>query len=137
MREDDELAARLAGLKVLVVEDHDAARKALCALLRSFGPAVVGAADGRQGLEAVARERPDLVFCDLRMPGMGGFDFLKGLRAGEGRGRIKVVAMSGLGSDADLAEIAGAGFDGHLVKPVDTAALQRELGRLFPPVPPD
>lgn len=110
----------MAVATVLVVEDYDAARKALCFIVRSFGPEAIGAADGEEALALAAARRPDLVFCDIRMPRMDGFEFLRRVRAIPGLEGVRVIAMSGLGSDVEVAEITAAGFAGHLMKPVES-----------------
>ncbi len=103
---------------VLVVEDYDAARKALCLIVRSYGVAAIGAANGEEALAAAAATRPAVVFCDIRMPHMDGFEFLRRLRATPGLAEVPVVAMSGLGNDAEVAQIEAAGFTAHVMKPV-------------------
>jgi CheY-like chemotaxis protein len=128
--DDPDTDSGFGGLAILVVEDHDAARKALCAIVRTFGATAHGAADGREALAVARKERLDLIFCDLRMPGMDGFEFMRQLHADPVMGGIPVIAMSGLGSDADLARIASAGFSGHLTKPVDVATMAQQLRAL-------
>jgi CheY-like chemotaxis protein len=114
---------------VLIVEDYDAARKALCFIVQSCGPLALGAADGEEALAVAAARAPDLVLCDIRMPRMDGFEFLRRLREIPGLQAVPVVAMSGLGSDVELAMIKAAGFAGHLMKPVDSAAIDGLLER--------
>jgi two-component system CheB/CheR fusion protein len=117
---------------VLVVEDYDAARKALCFIVSSYGPTAIGAADGERALVQAAARRPDLIFCDIRMPGMDGIEFLKRLRVIPGLLDVPVIAMSGLGTDAELARIHAAGFAGHLMKPVTPSVIGNLLERLDP-----
>ena len=101
---------------VLVVEDYATARKALCLIVSSYGATAIGAANGEEALRMAAARKPDLVFCDIRMPGMDGFEFLKRLRALPGLLSVPVIAMSGVGSEVEVAKIAAAGFAAHLMK---------------------
>jgi len=104
---------------VLVIEDYEAARKAMCLIVRSYGATAIGAADGEEALALAAAHKPDLIFCDIRMPRMDGFEFLNRLRATPGLRSVPVVAMSGVGSEVEVAHVESAGFAGHLMKPVE------------------
>jgi len=115
---------------VLVVEDYPAARKALCAIVSSFGPTAIGAGDGEEALALALARKPDLILCDIRMPRMDGLELLRRLRAIPELAAVPVIAMSGLGSDVEVSQITAAGFAGHLTKPVDTAAIDGWLRRL-------
>jgi two-component system CheB/CheR fusion protein len=115
---------------ILVVEDYDSARKALCAIVGSFGATAMGAANGEEALLLAAARKPHLVFCDIRMPGMDGFEFLRRLRAIPELASLPVIAMSGLGSDAELAQIEAAGFAARLMKPVLTDVIGAHIESL-------
>jgi signal transduction histidine kinase len=111
----------LAGLSLLVVEDSDDTRETVCALLQQLGAEVSLARDGREALEMIAKGDPDLVLCDLRMPGMDGYEFIRELRRLPTR--PPVVAISGLASKGDYERTREAGFEAHVKKPFDEAAL--------------
>ena len=140
--------ASLAGLRVLVVEDSEDARESLRALLQLLGVEVSVARDGREALDMMRGARPDLVLCDLLMPRMDGFEFIRELEGGSLLAHPPVIAVSGLESDASRQRTQEAGFDGHLKKPFDEAAVvaavgaalaqrqQRELPALRPKTPP-
>jgi diguanylate cyclase len=128
-------ASALAGLSLLIVEDSEDSREALRAVLHQLGAQVLLAGNGREALELVAEKAPDLVLCDLRMPVMDGFEFVRELHRGPGS--PPVVAISGLASEADRERTRDAGFEAHIKKPFDevtvaaaiTAALRHRHGR--------
>jgi len=99
--------------------------------VESFGASVAVAEDGRQALRVVSWVRPDLVLCDLRMPVIDGFGFIDHLRNDPKLSRTAVLAVTALGSDADVRRTWEAGFDGHLVKPVDYETIAAQLERIF------
>jgi CheY-like chemotaxis protein len=104
---------------ILLVEDHDDSRDAFGQILASLGHRVLLAANGRDALQVVASVRPDLVLCDLRMPGMDGFEFMAALRA-QGKLPLTVIAVTGSAPEpATLSRLQAAGFADHLTKPLD------------------
>jgi CheY-like chemotaxis protein len=121
----------LSGVTILIVEDHEDSREMLRQTIESFGAKVAVAADGREALATAGWLRPDLVLCDLRMPVLDGYGFIERLRADPALSRTAVIAVSALGSDADLRRTFEAGFDGHLVKPVDYETITAQLERIF------
>jgi CheY-like chemotaxis protein len=109
----------LKGLAILVVEDHDDARRYVQLFLRHLGANVVGARNAVEGLEAVKTQFPAVVLTDILMPGGDGFQLLRDIRAFE-RGReaaVPVIAMTALVSTADGRRILDAGFSAYLRKP--------------------
>lgn len=127
------------GIDVLVVDDHTDSREALSALIASFGATVHDAHDGEDALRVIAKTKPDLLFCDLQMPGMDGFELVRRLRADADLCRIRLIAVSDLQSDDDFQQSWEAGFDGHLVKPMTPEIIAAQLERAFagtlPPPP--
>jgi PAS domain S-box-containing protein len=119
-------AAPPSGLRVLVVDDNVDAADSLAALLRLGGQAVTVAYDGRTALEHASSERPDVVLLDIGLPGMNGYEVAGALRTLLGDG-VLIAAVTGYGQDADARRAAEAGFDHHLVKPVDAGSLERVL----------
>jgi signal transduction histidine kinase/CheY-like chemotaxis protein len=112
---------------VLIVEDNHDARATLRELLETAGHTVHEAIDGPRGLDAALKLRPEVAFVDLGLPGMDGLELARRIRASpEGRG-LRLVALTGYGSAADRARSREAGFDVHLVKPVDRETLERVL----------
>jgi CheY-like chemotaxis protein len=123
----------LAGVRILVVEDHEDSREALRQVLEYFGATVTAARSGYEALELAVLEPPQLVLCDLRMPGMDGFAVLEGLRALLPDHTIRAVAVSGFGRDEDRRRTRAAGFAGHLVKPVDFDAMVALIEQVLGP----
>ncbi|HJX27575.1 MAG TPA: ATP-binding protein [Thermoanaerobaculia bacterium] len=106
-------------LHVLVIEDHPDAAESLKMLLEITGHRVDLAADGRAGLDAACRLRPDVVICDIGLPGMNGYAVAQALRESEETGGAYLVALTGYGQVEDRRRAQEAGFDRHLTKPVD------------------
>jgi signal transduction histidine kinase len=120
----DQLSASpICGLSILLVEDTDDTREAMRVLLETLGARVSLASDGREALSVIAGGNFDVVLCDLWMPVMDGFEFLRELRRDPDRDRLPVIAVSGLISEADHERTRTAGFAGHIDKPVEDAAL--------------
>ncbi|HYE92590.1 MAG TPA: ATP-binding protein, partial [Terriglobales bacterium] len=116
-----------AARRVLLVEDNDDAREMLRMLLELDGHEVHEAADGITALEKAPVLAPDVVILDVGLPGIDGYETARRLRALP-RGRsMRLVAVTGYGQPGDKRLAQEAGFDGHIVKPVDTDALRRQL----------
>jgi signal transduction histidine kinase/CheY-like chemotaxis protein len=130
--------ARTAGIvprRILIIEDHVDGREALRQLLEIDGHQVEVAGDGRAGVEAALRFRPQLVLVDIGLPGMSGYEVAQQLRGAAGNG-LRLVALTGYGQAADRARAREAGFDAHLVKPVDSERLTRVLAEIDATPPP-
>jgi signal transduction histidine kinase len=113
--------------RVLVVDDNQDSAESLAALLEVLGHEVHAAHDGRQALELAGRLAPDLVLLDIGMPEMSGHEVARRLRADTGLRNTVLIALTGYGTDEDRRASREAGFDGHLVKPIDFDALERIL----------
>jgi len=114
-------------LRVLLVEDHRDTRRMLSRLLTHFGHQVLTADNVRSALDIVASGEIDVLVCDIGLPDGSGYDVVSHTR----RTRpIKAVALTGFGTEEDLRRSKEAGFDFHLVKPVDLHELQSILDKL-------
>jgi CheY-like chemotaxis protein len=112
--------------RVLVVDDNRDAAETLALLLTHIGHAVDVAHDGASCLELAQRNTPDVALIDIGLPGIDGYEVARQLRRRIG-GDVLLVAVTGYGLEADRQRSADAGFDHHLVKPVDIGALERLL----------
>lgn len=109
--------------RILIVDDNTDAATSAAVLLRLIGHKVETAGDGAAALELAARFRPEIALLDIGLPGMSGYELARALRAQhENQGAI-LIAVTGYGQEEDRRMSYDAGFDRHLVKPVDPAAL--------------
>ncbi|HET7402680.1 MAG TPA: ATP-binding protein, partial [Usitatibacter sp.] len=114
---------------ILVVEDNADARETLQRLLELAGHAVRTAGDGVAGLQAALAHHPEVALIDIGLPGMDGYEVVRRIRAAEaetGRHAL-LVALTGYGLPEDRERALAAGFDAHVVKPVDSQALEELL----------
>ena len=111
---------------VLLVEDNADAREALRALLELDGYGVEAAADGVGALEIVRSRNPDIAVIDIGLPGVDGYEVARRIRS-LGVRQPTLIALTGYSQPEDRLRATEAGFDAHLVKPVDPAELARVL----------
>lgn len=114
---------RAASRRVLVIDDNVDAADSLAQLLVMLGHQVRTAYDGETGMEIATDFRPDLVLCDIGMPKVSGYEAARRIRAQSWAHNTLLVAVTGWGQEDDRLQSAHAGFDHHLVKPVDAAEL--------------
>jgi two-component system CheB/CheR fusion protein len=114
--------------RVLVVDDNRDGADSLAMLLRLGGHDVCVANDGPGAVTAAASFAPEVVLLDIGMPGMNGYEVARRIRLLPGSGRVLLVAVTGYGQEEDRRRSRAAGFDHHLVKPVEFDALARLLG---------
>ncbi|WP_295588256.1 ATP-binding protein [uncultured Lamprocystis sp.] len=112
-----------APVRVLVVDDNVDSAESLAFLLGAIGYAVTTAHDGLAGGEAAARERPEIVLLDLGMPRLDGYGACRRLREQPWGRAMRIIALTGWGQADDRRRIQEAGFDLHLVKPVELSVL--------------
>ena len=113
---------------VLLIEDNEDGREMMAMMLSCYGYEVQYAEDGLRGLEVAARFRPDLALVDIGLPGIDGYEVARRLRADPATRDIKLIALTGYGLAEDLRRVLDAGFDRHLVKPVDIDHLMEVIG---------
>jgi PAS domain S-box-containing protein len=113
--------------RILIVDDNSDAANSLGQLLEMMGHEVLAAYDGASGIVAGRTFNPGVVLCDIGMPKMNGYDTARRIRAEEWGKSIALVALTGFGQEEDLRRSSEAGFDRHMVKPIDIDALLRWL----------
>jgi signal transduction histidine kinase len=118
-------ASPLRPMRVLIVDDNRDSADTLAVLLDLLGHRVERSYDPLEVERIVAERPPELVLLDIGMPGLDGCELARRLRAGPGGDALRLVAVTGWGQPEDRRRTAAAGFDAHLVKPVDADALLR------------
>jgi len=113
--------------RVLLIEDNDDGREMMAMMLGAYGYEVQSAADGPHGLAAAQQCPPDLALVDIGLPGIDGYEVARRLRAATTTRDIRLIALTGYGQAEDLRRVMEAGFDRHLVKPVDIDQLMEAI----------
>jgi CheY-like chemotaxis protein len=121
-----------AGKRVVVIEDNRDGAEMLSLLLEHAGYEVHTAEDGKAGIELIERVAPDVALVDIGLPVMDGFDVARWVRANERHRGLYLLALTGYGQAGDRAAALQAGFDEHLVKPVDAEMLRQVMQGKMP-----
>jgi two-component system CheB/CheR fusion protein len=119
--------------RVLIIDDCVDGARLLAHLLHLWGHETRCAFDGRSGLELAEEFRPDIVLCDVAMPGMSGCEVAKRLLLKPDMAKVLVVAVTAYGTEQDRFNTREAGFHMHLVKPVEPSILQGILAQALNP----
>jgi CheY-like chemotaxis protein len=122
--------------RVVIIDDNQDAATTMSMLVEQLGGSARTAHDAASGLATVQEFRPDIVFLDIGMPGMDGYEACRRLRQQPSAQHMVVVAVTGWGRPQDKQRALDAGFDAHLTKPVDPSALASVLGSRGPSGPP-
>ncbi|SHH00985.1 response regulator [Massilia sp. CF038] len=117
---------------VLLIEDNDDGREMMVTMLDACGYPVAQAADGLQGVQMALTHLPDVALVDIGLPGIDGYEVARRLRADASTRAIKLIALTGYGLAEDQRRVLDAGFDMHLVKPVDINHLLEAITRCAP-----
>ncbi len=113
--------------RVLVIEDNVDAAESLKEVLELNEHCVELASSGPEGLAKASAFHPDVVLCDIGLPGMSGYEVARALRAEPSLRSPYLVALSGYASPDDAQRAQAAGFDRHVAKPLEPSALERVL----------
>jgi signal transduction histidine kinase len=113
---------------VLIIEDNDDGREMMATMLSTFGYPVQQAADGIEGVQMATAQAPDVALVDIGLPGIDGYEVARRLRTHPGTRSMRLIALTGYGLAEDQRRVLEAGFDLHLVKPVDIRRLLDALG---------
>ena len=117
--------------KILIADDEPNILISLEFLMKREGYQVALARDGQEALDAIARDRPDLVLLDVMMPRKTGFDVCQALRADESNRNVIVVMLTAKGRDTDLAKGMALGADAYMTKPFSTKELVQTVRELL------
>lgn len=117
--------------RVLVADDEPNILISLEYLMQREGYAVSVARDGHEALEAIRRDRPDLVLLDVMMPGRSGFEVCQAVRADDALQGVRILMLTAKGRDTDVAKGLAVGADAYLTKPFGTQDLAAQVRRLL------
>ena len=117
----------VSGLRILIVDDNRDAATSLAMLLEMSGNQTITAHDGVAAVETAAAFHPDVILLDIGLPGLSGYEVARRIRSEPWSERVTLVAITGWGESEDRQRSTEAGFDAHLVKPIDHAALMKLL----------
>ena len=130
LRAQEKLSPHATRRRIVVVDDLADAADSLAIMLQMMGHDTRTAYDGVEAVQAVAAFNPDLVFLDIGLPKMNGYDAARIIRAQPDGKDVVLVAVTGWGQEQDRRRAADAGFDHHLTKPVDPHAVEALIARL-------
>lgn len=116
--------------RIVLVEDNPDGREMFQELLRSWGHQVEAVGDGREGLDAIGRQLPDVALIDLGLPSLDGYELARRVRALPDGDKVWLIAVTGYGQAEDRRRTLEAGFNVHLVKPVDLSKLEQLFAEL-------
>ncbi len=117
-------------VRILLIEDNQDLASLLCSMFVMMGHEAVAAHDGFKGIKQAKDYKPDVIFCDIGLPGMNGFEVAKRIREDDSLNELFLVALTGYAGQKDLELATEAGFNLHLAKPVDVASLKGVLDKV-------
>jgi CheY-like chemotaxis protein len=128
--EELDAAAKPIHRRILVVDDNQDSATGLALILSLMGHDTRTANDGLEAIEVAAEFQPDAALLDIGMPKLNGYEAARRLRETEWGQQMLLVALTGWGQEADRLRSSNAGFDAHLIKPVNVAEIQRLLAKM-------
>src|ERR1051325_3004093 len=105
--------------RMLIIEDNPANLDLMSYLLEAFGHVTLAAHDGEQGLRMAHAEKPDLIICDIQLPGMDGYSFARRVEDSAALRAVPLIAVTALAMVGDRDKVLASGFDGYVSKPID------------------
>jgi signal transduction histidine kinase len=124
------------GRRVIVIDDNIDAGKTLADLLELWGHEVITLSRGADAVETARSFKPDIMFIDIGLPDLDGYQVARNLRQVPELSRVVLIALTGYGQEEDRLQALAAGFDQHRVKPLDVGPLESLLGAVAAPKPP-
>ncbi len=122
--------AALRPLRILLIEDNRDFTEIMCSLLTQMGHDVAAVGSGVKGIEKAKSFEPDIIFCDIGLPGLNGFEVAKVLKSDAALKKVPIVALTGYAGYRDHALARDSGFDFHVAKPVNTDMLKKILSQV-------
>lgn len=122
--------------RILIIEDNPANIELMSFLLSAYGHTPLNAPDGARGVAAARSELPDLIACDVNLPGMDGFQVLAALKQEPALAAVPVLAVTALAMAGDREKVLAAGFDGYISKPIEPESFVAELEAFLAGTPP-
>jgi CheY-like chemotaxis protein len=113
----------------LIIEDNKDFADLLSTMLTTIGYNVQIVYNGEDGVKLARQIKPDVIICDIGLPGMNGYDIAESIRNDNEMKDIKLIALTGYAGEEDVKRVIEAGFSQHLSKPVDFATLQAVLNQ--------
>jgi CheY-like chemotaxis protein len=127
---DEEPTAAKSSLRILIVDDNRDGADSLGMLLRIMGNDIRTAYDGQEGVDVAGEFQPEVILFDIGMPKLNGYEACRSIREQSWGKGVVLIAVTGWGQDDDRRRSHEAGFDHHMVKPVDPKALMEMLAGL-------
>lgn len=118
--------------RILLIEDNRASLELMSYLFGAFGHTTLAATDGESGLALIAAERPDLVVCDIDMPGLDGYAIVRRVRANPALHQIPLIAVTALAMLGERERAMSAGYNHYMTKPIDPETFVPEIEQFLP-----
>lgn len=118
---------------ILVIEDNPANMQLMVYLLNAFGHTPVEAIDGETGLTLAHRQIPELILCDMQLPGIDGYEVARQIKADPGLAAIPLVAVTAYAMVGDRDKVLAAGFNGYIPKPITPELFIGQVEAFLPP----
>ena len=119
--------------RILIIEDNPANMQLMVYLLRAFGHDTMEAAEGEAGLKTAQQALPDLILCDLQMPGIDGYEVARRLRLEPKLRATSLVAVTAYAMAGDREKVLAAGFNGYIAKPINSEQFVQQVEIFRPP----
>lgn len=123
--------------RILVIEDNPVNMELMTYMLKAFGHEPIQARDGTQGLDLARTSQPDLILCDIQIPGLDGYALAQRLKQDDALRWIPLIAVTAYAMVGDREKVLAAGFDGYVAKPIDPAELANTIATILAQAPPE
>jgi CheY-like chemotaxis protein len=122
-----------AGARILVIEDNPTNMDLMAYLLKSFGHTVLTHEDGQGAVELIRNQRPDLIICDVQLPGVDGSEIARQLKADAAVATIPLIAVTAYAMVGDRDKLLACGFDGYIPKPIEPLSFVSQVQEFLRP----